>query len=597
MLDKRRFALSVLIIALFASCVYGRMPIQFQQGRRALEEGRYDDALDALRTSLDKPGVEDKDRARIHRAIAQAYIGMKDWDNAAEELRWVLARTPGGKAKETTQELLDIVTAPEEEGVTVMNLGASLNSRYEELAPVISPDGKTLYFIVDGSPHGEGKQDIYFSRLSESGGWLPSENIGPPLNTSGHDGILAISPDGTTALLAGRYMPDGSKGNGHSIARLKGGHWRDPENAIIEDYYNNNLLTSAYLSTSGKYLLLALEREGGFGDLDLYVCFRKPDNTWSAPVNIGRNVNTNGTDGTPFLATDEKTLYFSSNGRIGLGSQDMFKTERLDDTWTNWSRPINLGKQVNSAGWDAYYTIPAEGDVAFFVSSGEGSIGMSDIWMITLPQTARPGAVVMISGVVMEPDSTPVGADISWEKLATGENMGMAHSNDVTGEYMIVLPVGESYGYVAQKKDYLPTSDNLDLSDAEAYAEIHHDIVLSPIKRGAQTVLKNIFFDFDLASLRTESIGELNRVLEILEDNSSMVVEIAGHTDSIGTGAYNIKLSRERAQSVAEWLIENGIDRSRLKVEGYGESQPIADNATEEGMQQNRRVVFEVLDM
>lgn len=587
----------LLVLAFLASTLTARMPLEFQRGRRALEENRYEDALRDFERSLNKRGVDERDEIRIHRAMAQAYIGMEDWEKAAAELKIILNKTPGGRGKAMITELLEIVTAPEDPNVKVENLGPAVNSRYEELSPVISPDGKTLYFIVDGSPHGLGKQDIYFSEKSEAGEWQPAENIGPPLNTDGHDGILSISPDGTTALLGGVYRPDGSKGDGHSIARYKGGRWRDPEPIQIEDYYNENMLTSAFLSTSGKYLFLALERREGYGDLDLYISFRNPDGSWSAPKNLGEDINTKGTDGTPFLATDEKTLYFSSNGRIGLGSQDMYKTERLDDTWTNWSRPENLGKQVNSAGWDAYYTIPAEGDIAYFVSSGEGSIGMSDIWKITLPQKARPGAVVTISGKVMDPDSNYLGANITWERLSTGEKMGMAHSNDVTGDYMIVLPVGEAYGYVAEKENYLPASENLDLTDAEAYQEVHHDIILNPIKRGAQTVLKNIFFDFDKATLRQESIGELTRVKDLLEDNPNLVVEIAGHTDSVGTATYNNNLSTERAQAVADWLAANGIDSSRMKVRGYGESQPIADNATEEGRQKNRRVVFEVIDM
>jgi len=577
--------------------VQARLPLLFQKGVSALDDGRYNDALDIFEQCLNKPGVQAKDEIRIHQIMARAYIGLKDWDSAADELRLVLKKTKGARRKAGIETLLEIVTAPEEKGIIVENLGPAVNSRYEELAPVISPDGKTLYFIVDGSPRGEGKQDIYLSRLGPDGKWLPAENIGPPLNTDGHDGILSISPDGTTALLAGIYLPGGNKDNGYSVAHLRGGRWRDPEALDIDDYYNENRLTSAFLSASGKELILALEREDSFGDLDLYVCFLKPDGSWSSPLNLGRTINTTETDGTPFLAPDGKSLYFSSNGHIGLGSQDMFKAERLDDSWTKWSVPVNLGKQVNTAGWDAYYTIPAQGDVAYFVSSGEGSYGMSDIWKITLPLIARPGAVVTVSGKVMEPDSTPVGADISWERLANGENIGAARSNDVTGEYMIVLPVGEAYGYVAEKKDYLPSSAHLDLTEASAYDEVHHDIIITPIKKGAQTVLKNIFFDFDKATLRPESIGELNRVRDFMLEHKNLYVEIAGHTDSIGTRAYNLKLSTDRAQSVADWLIEHNIQASRLRVRGYGETQPVADNGTEKGRQSNRRVVFEIIDL
>ena len=591
------YILSFAVMLLLPVSLSARLPVIFLKGKQAVEEGRYRDAIDIFEKALSGRGIEKRDELRIRREMATAYMGLSDWDSAERELRKVLAGARDQRHKAALNELLDIITAPEDPNVKRTNLGPSVNSPYEELSPVISPDGKTLYFIVDGNPKGEGKQDIYYSQRGGDGRWGKATNIGAPLNTKWHDGILSISPSGTSALLAGIYNADGTKGNGYSIAHLGGGRWRDPEALKIANYYNNNRLTSAFLSSNGKVLLMALEREEGFGDLDIYVSMINPDGSWSAPLNLGHTINTRGTDGTPFLAPDGKTLYFSSDGRIGLGSQDMFKSERLDDSWKRWSKPVNLGKQINTPGWDAYYTIPARGDVAYFVSSAKGGYGLSDIWMITLPQAARPGAVVTVSGRVMEPDSTPVGARISWEKLATGENIGSVQSNDVTGEYMIALPVGEAYGYVAEKEGYLPASAHLDLSEAEAYSEFHHDIFISPIEKGAQTVLKNIFFDFDSSTLRPESIGELNRIKGVLEDNPSFVVEIAGHTDSIGTASYNEKLSLKRAQAVATWLIEHGIDASRLKVVGYGETQPIADNSTEEGQRQNRRVVFEILDL
>jgi len=205
--------------------------------------------------------------------------------------------------------------------------------------------------------------------------------------------------------------------------------------------------------------------------------------------------------------------------------------------------------------------------------------------------------VVTVSGKVMEPDSTPVGTRISWERLSDAKNMGYANSDDVTGDYMIVLPVGESFGYVAQKDGYLPASAHLDLTDVEAYQEVHHDIIITPIEKGAQTTLKNIFFDFDQATLRQESMGELNRVKNFLLEHPTITVEIAGHTDSVGTESYNKKLSKDRAQAVADWFILNGIESSRLQPVGYGESEPIADNNSEEGRSKNRRVVFEILDL
>ncbi|MCK5832047.1 OmpA family protein [bacterium] len=591
----------ITFICILTTVLSARLPVIFLKGKQYLEKGQYKEALDIFEQVIDMENIESRDKLRVKREMVTAYIGIKDWDSAARELNAILEGVKDSRKKAVFEELLSIVSAPEDPAVRIINLGANVNSSYEELAPVISPDGDMLYFIVDGNPQSEGKQDIYYSQRNENGEWGKAANIGKPLNTNWHDGILSISPSGTSALLAGVYERNGSKDSGFSTANISRGIWREPVALDIADYYNNNRLTSAFMASGGNVLFLALERNGGFGDLDIYISRAVSEGSggakWSSPLNLGKDINTRGTDGTPFLAPDGKTLYFSSNGRVGLGSQDMYKSERLDDSWKRWSKPVNLGKQVNTAGWDAYYTIPAKGDVAYFVSSADGGYGMSDIWMITLPSEARPGAVVTISGRVMEPDSTPVEAQISWEKLTTGENIGAVMSNDLTGEYLIVLPVGEAFGYVAEKEGYLPASAHLDLIEAEAYSEMHHDIFISPIQRGAQTVLKNVFFDFDKAILRPESVGELNRVKTILDENKSLVVEIAGHTDSLGTFEYNNELSAKRAQAVADWLIENGIDKERIEVRGYGESNPISENSTEVGQQENRRVVFEIIDL
>ncbi|HHS51179.1 MAG TPA: OmpA family protein [candidate division Zixibacteria bacterium] len=595
----KRMIILIVALGLLSTELCARIPMIFLRGKQHLEDGRYSEALLVFEQSLKDPLVDERDELTIRREMANAYIGLRDWQSAERELRAVLKGARDERQKAIIEELIAIVSAPEDPSVRKINLGPAVNSQYDELAPVISPDGRTLFFIVDGQPEGFGRQDIFFSTKTERGDWTTAQNIGRPLNTEWHDGILSISPSGTSALVAGVYNRDGTKSSGFSVAQMAGGTWRFPEPLNIENYYNKNRLTSASMSQCGKFLLMALEREGGYGDLDIYVSRAIPDgrNRWSAPMNLGSDINTRGADGTPFLASDGKTLYFSSNGRVGLGSHDMYKSVRLDDSWKNWSKPVNLGKQINTPGWDAYYTIPAQGDVAYFVSSEAGGYGGSDIWMVTLPHTARPGAVVTVSGRVMEPDSTPVGATISWEKLATGANVGSVLSDDITGWYMIVLPVGEAFGYVAEKSGYLPSSAHLDLSQVEAFGEVHHDIFITPIARGAQTILKNVFFDFDKATLRPESIGELNRVRAFLEDNPSFIVEIAGHTDSIGTVDYNLRLSRDRANAVAEWLIENGIDERRLTVVGYGKSHPIADNATEEGRQENRRVIFKIIDM
>jgi len=260
-----------IVILTIAMTAQGRLPILFKKGENDLDDGRYKEALEVFEECLDKPGMRLREEVRIRRAMVQAYIGLKDWDSAARELRWLINKTESSSAKQPLEELLKIIIAPEDPGVVVENLGPAVNSRYEELAPVISPDGKMLYFIIDNPPTGIGKQDIYFSKFGDNGRWQPAENIGQPLNTKSHDGVLSISPDGTTALLSGVYRRDGSKDNGYSLARMRGGRWRNPEEMDIIDYYNKNQYTSAFMSANGKTLLLALERDDSYGDLDIYV--------------------------------------------------------------------------------------------------------------------------------------------------------------------------------------------------------------------------------------------------------------------------------------------------------------------------------------
>ncbi|HDG67985.1 MAG TPA: hypothetical protein ENG11_02425, partial [candidate division Zixibacteria bacterium] len=246
-------------------------------------------------------------------------------------------------------------------------------------------------------------------------------------------------------------------------------------------------------------------------------------------------------------------------------------------------------------GWDAYYTVPASGDWVYFVSSGFDAIGGTDIFRAKLPVEVKPKPVVTITGKVTDTNGNPVAADISYERLSDGKNLGIASSNPKTGKYSIVLPAGEKYGYSIHKQGYMFFSDHIDLTDIDSATTIEQNITLKPVKVGSQIVLHNIFFEFNSAKLLPESIGELQRVLKLMQENPDIKVEIAGHTDSIGTESYNLKLSQQRADAVKEWLVQHGIDSSRIIAKGYGESQPIADNGTEEGRAKNRRVTFTIV--
>jgi outer membrane protein OmpA-like peptidoglycan-associated protein len=497
----------------------------------------------------------------------------------------------------------DIQVGPRE------NLGPGVNSQYDEVLPVISPDGKTLYvdrknhpqnIRLGGAPFSNrdtNNDNIWYSQLDARNNWQALTNIGPPLNNGFGSFVSSVTPDGNTLLLGGSYASKPLKQEHFGLwltHRTKTG-WSTPEEVSVRDFYTKAQFVEFSLSNDGRSIVLSLDRNDSHGKKDLYVSFLQDDDTWSAPKNLGPMVNSPADEATPFIASDGKTLYFASDGFAGYGGMDMYITRRLDDTWQHWTEPQNLGPQLNTPGWDAYYTVPASGEFAYFVST-ENSYGAGDVFRVKLPEALKPQAVVLISGKVLEAKSgKPVGAAIKYEDLATGKEIGSASTNPTTGIYKITLPAGHNYGYRAEANGYIPISENLDLTNEKTYHELERDLTLVPFEKGEVVRVNNIFFETGKATLRPESSPELDRIAKLLKDHPTMEIAIAGHTDSVGTPATNLQLSEDRANAVETYLIGKGIAAKRLRTHGYGETQPIAPNTTENGRQQNRRVEFTIV--
>lgn len=473
------------------------------------------------------------------------------------------------------------------------NLGPNVNSRYSELAPVIAHDGRTLYFTRENHPQNYGVQNIWFSEMDSSGNFQPAQNIGAPLNTAYHSFAISILPDDNSMLVGNVYHPDGRQTEGFSMTYRQGDTWSFPEKLEVEDYYNNARGSYA-LASNGKILVLSVDRRDGLGGNDLYVSFLQENGKWSVPKNLGSDINTTDSEDSPYLAADGVTLYFSSGGFPGYGSNDIFVTKRLDDTWQKWSEPVNLGPKINTRGWDAYFTVTASGDYAYFVSSRKGS---EDIYRVKLPASLKPERVVLIVGkVINSKTNKPVAATILYENLLTGKTIGEARSNPKNGEYKIALPAGEKYGFRAEVKNFIPINENIDLRNLENYDELKRDLYLVPLEQGQTVRINNIFFNTGEYELLQESFAELERLVKILKENSTIKIKLLGHTDNIGSRGDNLKLSKDRANSVKEFLIKNGITEDRIVTQGFGFSKPIATNKTEEGRAKNRRVEFNILE-
>ncbi len=494
---------------------------------------------------------------------------------------------------------LDVVADADATKIAV-SLGPAINTAADELVDCISPDGSMLVFSRYGHPENIGvekRRDIWISQKDANGNWSPPEHLPQPVNTSNENFALAISQDLNTLYLMGLYNGDGTStpSGGISISQRTDSGWSMPQPLIVDGYYNYSLTVNCHLTPDGSVLIFSLDRSDTHGGNDLYVCFRKQDGSYTAPKNMGSVLNTIGSDVAPFIAPDGKTLFFSSDGHTGYLGRDLFVSTRLDDSWLNWSPPKNLGRPINSKSHDSFLNISAKGDVAYF-SSTHRSVGASDIFTIELPKAAKPEAVFIVRGRVIDAESgAPVAAKVAYEDLVDGLPVGTANPNQATGEYQLSLAKGRLFGIRAEADGYFPLSESLDARELAEYREVQKDLYLIPLKKNTAFRLNNVFFDHGSFDLRLESYLELERLSELLSAHPDYRIEISGHTDNVGSPENNKVLSQNRAQSVANHLITLGVETARITVMGYGETKPVKKNDTEEGRQMNRRVEFTIL--
>jgi outer membrane protein OmpA-like peptidoglycan-associated protein len=481
------------------------------------------------------------------------------------------------------------------------NLGPQVNCSGGDISPVITADGKRLYFgryPFVGNVGDPTTEDIWYTDVKPDGTWGPAVNVGQPLNNYSSNFLISITPDRNQVVVGNTYYSNGApKGAGISTAIMTENGWSVPRDIRIDQYYNNSTYSELSLDPSGMVLLMTVEREDTRGQRDIYVSKRKRDGSFSVPVNCGKTINTWGNEVSPFIAADGVTVFFATDGRRGYGDFDIWMTRRLDDTWTSWSEPVNVGPSINTDGWDAYFTIPAKADYAYLSASNPDNNSL-DLYRVPLSQGLKPLPVVLVSGRVLNAATKqPIATTVAYESLTKGTTVGLARSEPRNGQYSIVLPAGDLYGFRAEFEGFYPVSDQLDTRSLNSYGEITRDLYLAPIQKNQTIILNNVFFDFRLSELRPESYAELNRLAEFLIAKPMITIELAGHSDKVGTNAANMEISKSRVQAVRSYLESKGIAANRLKVVAYGSTKPLDNNDTEEGRRRNRRVEFKILSM
>lgn len=481
-------------------------------------------------------------------------------------------------------------------GAIKENLGKNVNSKTHDVAPVISPDGKNLYFTRWDHPDNLGKdkrQDIWTSTLVGNQ-WQAAKNLGNPINNEDNNAACSISADGRTLFLINVYNKDGSMEKGMSISNRLPIAWTYPKQMKIKNYVNYSQYTEFAIGGNGKVLIMTAHRRDTRGAKDLYVSFLQADSIWSEPKSLGNVVNTAEDEFTPFLATDNKSLYFSTKGHAGYGENDIFVSRRLDESWTNWSTPINLGPVINSSGWDGYFTIPAAGDFAYLCSQNE-SFGLEDIFRIKLPEATQPDPVAIVSGQVLNSvTNKPVAATIFANIFGGKVDSIKVEYSPTTGDYKMILPLKKKFVLFAKAPGYLSINESLDLLADSKYREIKRNILIMPIEAGQKAQLKEVVFQQSSYELLPASYSELDIMAEMMLENKKIEIHLDGHTDNQGDWSQNIKLSENRVNEVRKYLISKGVAGNRITTKAWGGSKAIFSNETESTRMKNRRVEFTI---
>lgn len=498
-----------------------------------------------------------------------------------------------------------------------INLGPGVNTKDPEYFPTITVDGKTLLFTrrLDDkrvAVYGE-QEDFFVSNLSTFNTWETAVPMPKNINTINNEGAPTISADGRSLIFvacadeSGSYG-DNRKGKGSCdlfYTKRLGSQWIDPVN-LPGAINTGNWETQPSLSADGKtlYFVRRIMTRGGRPDSDIYTSTLKDDGTWDTPVRLPATVNSPYMEESVLIHPDGKTLYFSSQGHRGMGGLDIF-VSRMNDKG-EWGAAENLGYPINSSADENSLLVSADGEIAFFASDREGGFGDLDLYYFIMPEKFRPVKTLYFDGLVFDATTKkPLPGKFSLVNIKTGAEVIKSEADQVNGTFTVSLPINEEYALSVSYPGYTFFSQNFNMTLADNQESFHMDVPMNPIVSGTTTALKNVFFDLDKATLRPESYVELNKLRDQLKANPTMKIEIGGHTDTRGDAARNLQLSDARAKSVKDYLIQQGIEASRLSSKGYGETMPIfSDEAIskmvketekEKAHQENRRTEYKIL--
>ena len=468
------------------------------------------------------------------------------------------------------------------------NLGDSVNTSESEYFPSVSIEGDKLIF----TRRLNGRNEDFFGTIKDKTGWKRALPLSGGINTPENEGAQNLSQDANWLFFTGCYRPDGFGSCDIYMSYLTENGWSEPFN-LGNNINSDQWESQPSISPDKRDLYFASRRPGGYGGSDIYVSHLLSNGRWSKPENLGPEINTSGDESEPFIHADNQTLYFVSNGLPGYGDADIFLIRKGNDG--KWGKPENLGYPINTINTDGTLVIASDGVTAYFSSNRSDSRGANDIYTFEMRPGMRPYKTLWVRGKVFDQKtSAALPSTIELIDLATKQTLSKVQT-DERGYYLVTLPVGKDYAFNVNRRGYLFYSDNYSLKDKSPDSTYENNIALQPIEVNAAVVLKNIFFDYNKYDLKPESQVELDKLVQLMQDNPTLKIQIEGHTDNIGNAADNMKLSENRAKSVVNYLLGKNISVTRLIAKGFGTTNPIANNSTEEGRAQNRRTELKVI--
>ncbi|MBI4647434.1 MAG: PD40 domain-containing protein [Bacteroidia bacterium] len=543
------------------------------QGQSYLRIGKYEEAKHLFEKFISFPDLDEQLKVTAQRMLKCADFGV-----------WAIANP---------------------KPFALVNLGENINSPLNEYWTSLTADEQTMIITIliprtgvnPDSPVSDKtfQEDLYVSHF-ENNEWTKVYNIGPEINTEQfNEGTQAFSVDGKYLFYTVCNKP-GDFGRCDIYYSMKVGEkWLIPEN-IGPPVSTKAWESHPCFSSDGKTLYFASNRAGSRGEMDIWTSTLQSNGNWSEPVNIGDSINTKGFEMSPFIHPDNQTLYFASDGHIGLGGMDIYYSRRTADG--TWSSPVNLGYPINTWHDEKGLIVNARGVLAYFASN-RFSNQKDDIFSFELYREARPCIVTYVKGKIYDRNTNKgLDAKIELSDLESRQIVVEANSDKENGKYLVCLPTEREYAFNIFKRGYMFHSENFSLKNLDNPSEPYYmDFPLVPIRENEIIVLKNIFFETDSYELKPESEVELNKLVGFLDENMNIHIEIRGHTDSTGTKEHNELLSLNRAKSVYDYLLTHNIEQSRLSYNGYGFSIPVASNETPEGRAKNRRTEFKIIKL